>query len=328
MRALSTKVLVSVSWLGAATAVLAGARSGLICTVNDTADAGGLCATSANYRIDGSLGGVGATAGPAEQLRAGYIGQLTEVTNVVVIAVPGSVNEGEATQLGAAAGHDDATVTVVGGGYFNSIQTNAEYATLGGGYNNRVGGPYATVPGGYYNSATGTASFAAGRRAKALHSGAFVWGDTSEADIASTNANSVTLRAAGGYRLFSNSAATLGAQLSANATSWSVMSDRDAKENFAPVDTGAVLDRLAGLPLTEWNYKADPEQRRYIGPMAQDFHAAFGLGDDDRRINTMDTDGVTLAAIQGLYRQVQAEKARGDALERRLAELEKRLQAQ
>ena len=116
MRALSTKVLVSVSWLGAATAVLAGARSSLTCTVNDTADAGGLCATSANYRIDGSLGGVGATAGPADQLRAGYIGQLTEVTNGVVTAAPGSVNEGETTQLGAVAGYDDATVTVVGGG--------------------------------------------------------------------------------------------------------------------------------------------------------------------------------------------------------------------
>ena len=116
MQALSTKVLVSVSWLGASTAVLAGARAGLICTVNDTADAGGLCATSANYRIDGSVGGVGATAGPAGQLRAGYIGQLTEVTNLVVAAATGAVNEGETTQLGGFAKLDDATVTVVGGG--------------------------------------------------------------------------------------------------------------------------------------------------------------------------------------------------------------------
>ncbi len=215
----------------------------------------------------------------------------------------------------------------ISGGLGNNIQTNAKYATIGGGYHNLAQGDYATVPGGQANSATGTTSFAAGLRAKANHNGAFVWGDSTNADIASTNANSVTLRAAGGYRLYSNAAATLGAQLAANATSWSVMSDRNMKENFRPINTEYLLDRLAHLPIMEWNYKADPTQRRYIGPMAQDFHAAFGLGDDDRRINTMDTDGVALAAIQGLCRQVQAEKERNDALERRLSELEKRLEA-
>ena len=56
---------------------------------------------------------------------------------------------------------------------------------------------------------------------------------------------------------------------------------------------------MAGLPLTAWTYKADPEQRRYIGPMAQDFHAAYGLG-NDTTISTLDADGVALAAIQAL----------------------------
>jgi hypothetical protein len=88
-------------------------------------------------------------------------------------------------------------------------------------------------------------AFAAGHRARADHSGAFVWGDDSTVlDIASTNTNSVTFRAAGGYRLFPNSGATLG----------------------------------AALALTAWTYKADPDHRRYIGPTTQDFHAAFGLG--------------------------------------------------
>ena len=133
------------------------------------------------------------------------------------------------------------------------------------------------------------------------------------------------MRATGGYRLFSNPSCSLGAQLAANATAWTTLSDRHAKENIRSIDTRQVLDQLAQMPITEWNYKADPAQRRYIGPMAQDFHAAFGLGDDDTRINTLDTDGVTLAAIQALYQQLQAERARNDALELRLKALEARL---
>ncbi|HMP71701.1 MAG TPA: tail fiber domain-containing protein, partial [Kiritimatiellia bacterium] len=87
-----------------------------------------------------------------------------------------------------------------------------------------------------------------------------------------------------------------------NGTSWSAISDREAKENFSPVDTGAILEKVAAMPLTEWSYKEDPNQRRYIGPVAQDFHAAFGLG-DDKTINTLDFDGVALAAIQALARR-------------------------
>ena len=55
------------------------------------------------------------------------------------------------------------------------------------------------------------------------------------------------------------------------------------------------------MPVSQWTYKADPTQRRYIGPMAQDFAAAFDLGGgDDKHIATIDADGVALAAIQAL----------------------------
>lgn len=113
---------------------------------------------------------------------------------------------------------------------------------------------------------------------------------------------------------------TLGAQLGPGATAWSALSDRNAKENFEPVDTAAILHKVAGLPLTEWNYKDDPARRRYIGPVAQDFHAAFGLG-NDRMICTLDTDGVSLAAIQGLYRENQDLKKRVETLERALKKI-------
>jgi hypothetical protein len=62
------------------------------------------------------------------------------------------------------------------------------------------------------------------------------------------------------------------------------------------------------------------ELRRYIGPMAQDFHAAFGLGYDDKHISTLDTDGVTLSAIKGLVEEIRDQ-------DHALAERERQIEA-
>jgi hypothetical protein len=184
---------------------------------------------------------------------------------------------------------------------------------------------YATIPGGFANSAAARA-FAAGNRAKADHTGAFVWGDSTDEDIVSTNANSVTLRASGGYRLFSNAGATAGVYLAPGAGSWTSISDRNAKENFAPVDPLVVLEKVAALPLTSWNYKSQDASIRHLGPMAQDFKAAFGLGESDTGITTVDADGVALVAIQGLNQKVEAKTrelgARSEELEARSRKLE------
>jgi trimeric autotransporter adhesin len=97
-------------------------------------------------------------------------------------------------------------------------------------------------------------------------------------------------------------------------------SDRNTKENFATVSPREVLDKVAFLPITRWNYKEDKEAA-HLGPMAQDFYAAFGLGLDDKHISMVDADGVALAAIQGLNQKVEAEKASlRQQLERRDAE--------
>ena len=149
-----------------------------------------------------------------------------------------------------------------------------------------------------------------------------MWGDNSGSSSYSSSSNQFTVRCTGGAQFFTAAGTAVGVKLAANATAWSTLSDRNAKENFEPVDPCAILAQLVQLPVSRWSYKADPTQRRYIGPMAQDFFTAFGLGDDDKRINTLDTDGVTLAAIQGLYQELQAEKARNAGLEKRLAELE------
>ena len=110
--------------------------------------------------------------------------------------------------------------------------------------------------------------------------------------------------------------ATSGVRVFAGGGSWSSLSDRNSKENFQPVDGREVLERVAALPLTTWNYKSQAATTRHIGPMAQDFYAAFNLGEDDRHISTGDAAGIAFAAIQGLYEISQEKDVRIQNLER------------
>lgn len=103
-------------------------------------------------------------------------------------------------------------------------------------------------------------------------------------------------------------------------------SDVNVKENFAPVDPAEVLAQVLRLPITTWNYQADTAVR-HMGPMAQDFYAAFGLGTDNRHIAPLDANGVTLAAIQALAQQNQAQENRLTQLEQENADLAARLAA-
>src|SRR6185295_871597 len=93
----------------------------------------------------------------------------------------------------------------------------------------------------------------------------------------------------------------------------------NVKERFESVDSRAVLAAVLGLPIERWSYRGEP--LRHLGPMAQDFTAAFGLGADDRHIFPLDAAGVALAAIQGLYQMVRHQSARIEALERELSAL-------
>ncbi len=86
---------------------------------------------------------------------------------------------------------------------------------------------------------------------------------------------------------------------------WTNGSDRNSKQSFENIDKLDILHRVADLPVTRWQYKGESERVHHIGPVAQDFYAAFGTGADERYIGTIDADGVALAAIQGLYEIVQ-----------------------
>jgi hypothetical protein len=196
---------------------------------------------------------------------------------------------------------------------------------------NTASGNYATVPGGQQNTAQGAYSFAAGLRAKAYNNGCFVWGDNSiYADVTCNNDNRWVARASGGVYFYTNPNLTTGSYLAAGGSSWNAVSSQDLKENFRPVDTRALLERLAAIPITTWNYKSQDPAIRHIGPMAEDFNALVdGLGGEGRDyINSLDADGVALAAIQGLYGLVQEKDARIAELEKRIAALEAQNAAQ
>jgi Chaperone of endosialidase len=104
----------------------------------------------------------------------------------------------------------------------------------------------------------------------------------------------------------------------ADSASPPLVSDRALKRQLAAVDVDALLARVLALPIASWSYAADDPAVRHIGPMAQDFAAAFEVGEDDRHIQAVDAAGVALAAIQALA-------ARLAAAESRIAELEDEL---
>jgi len=104
-----------------------------------------------------------------------------------------------------------------------------------------------------------------------------------------------------------------GAYLSIGGT-WTNASSRTFKEGVDAVDAQSTLDKLLALPIRSWRYRG-PEQGRHVGPFAEDFAAAFGLGDDPQHIATVDADGIALVAIQALAARVEMLQARLDRLE-------------
>jgi hypothetical protein len=255
--------------------------------------------------------------------------------------------------IGNFAENDNAAV---GGGANN--RANGFAATIAGGSANTAKGTYAAVAGGTENSAGGSWSFAGGRRAKVRDEvatgespcasaancgdeGSFVWADAQDADFTSTGPNQFLVRAAGGVginttnpggvslRVGSTTSNGNGAFVS-NGGVWTNGSSREFKDRFAKLNAMDVLSRVISLPVLAWNYKGTDE--RHIGPIAEDFYSAFGLGTDKRYIATVDASGVALAAIQGLNQKLVAEsaalKAEGKAKDAKIAAQASTLAAQ
>ena len=265
-------------------------------------------------------------SGASPNVAAGYI-----TNGIAASAVGCTISGGGASFLTNVVSDNYGTV---GGGKNNragdlvSDETSATHATVGGGESNFAGGMYSTIPGGRGNAANGSVSFAAGNYAYADHSGSFVWADNAvDTFFTSDHDYQLKARASGGVYFYTQSDLSAGMYMAAGASSWSTVSDRGMKRNIRQVDSKKILTNLAQIPISQWSYKAQDPSIEHIGPMAQDFHAAFGLGEDDKHINTLDPDGVALAAIQGLYELVQEKDAEISAQERQIATLEERLAA-
>jgi hypothetical protein len=198
---------------------------------------------------------------------------------------------------------------------------------------------YATLASGAYSTAMGMHTTASGYASTALgtdsstngFSASFVYGDgSSVATTANTTDHQFMVRASGGFVFYTSTfaqgtASSTGAYLAAGSGSWGVLSDRNAKDAVQPVDSHDVLDRVVAIPLATWHYKAQDAKYRHMGPMAQDFYAAFKLGESETGIDTIDADGVALAAIQGLNSKLELENAeltkRVEQLENQSAEI-------
>lgn len=272
---------------------------------------------AANAVVAGGRRNAIATAGDFSVIGGGQSNRVSQ--SAAHAAIFGGLNNTIGTGSSSAA---------IFGGTDNQIGSNAQFALSLGGFANVVGNNalYGAVLGGSNNRALSPNSLAAGRNAQAQNIGSFVWADSRDGTFSSTTANEFSVRATGGVRLVSainagTGAPTAGVSLAAGATAWGVVSDRDWKKNFRSVDSQDILDRLAAMPLGQWNYQWEEDAATpHLGPMAQDFKAAFYPGRDDRSITTLEVDGVALAAIQGLNRKLDSELV---AKDRRLVELER-----
>ncbi len=278
--------------------------------------AGDDAGTTEDHRFATVGGGRNNTASGTSSVVAGGDTNTASDTNATVGG--GAENfaiGGDSTVGGGYDNKADGFRSTVGGGYSNLAI--GQSATVSGGWNNIVTGNAATVPGGADNTADGGYSFAAGAQAHAFYNGSFVWSSgTATYDWAP---RTFTARSHGGVRFYTADGTSTGVQLGAGGTSWGSISDRNAKEAFAPVDTARLLEVLASMPVQTWNLKSQAPEVRRIGPVAQDFNGRFaylfGEVESPIHINTMDAVGVSLGAAQGLYQRSQGQAVEIAALQ-------------
>jgi hypothetical protein len=203
-----------------------------------------------------------------------------------------------------------------------------------------------TFAAGEDNTASGAASVALGYHAHTnAKQGSFVFADRSSVDTLRAGVNhSANWRTSGGFRIFTTSnlsegvtiqsglsvsnwgqsnaviSTSTGAYLSTGGT-WTNSSDVNRKHRFAPVAGEDVLMRLRSVPIQSWTYLADPGEVRHIGPMAQDFHAAFEVGAEPTSIATVDADGIALAGVKALDERTERLRSENERLRREVDDL-------
>ncbi len=241
-------------------------------------------------------------------------------------------------------------LSAISGRFDNEIFVAGAYSTITGGSGNRSYGLLSTILGGTGNITTADHSIAGGTGAWADKDGTFVWADGSTTSrFAVTQnwpqptygANTFNVRATGGVIFATSvhkpsdaipSGLVAGSPkayclLAASGTGWICASDRNVKERIVPITPLRVLAGVLAMPVSTWSIIGS--KFRQMGPTAQDFYRAFGLGDSDKAINSNDSSGVAFAVIQGLnarlVAQIKLKDAENAKLKARLAAIEKKL---
>jgi hypothetical protein len=316
--------LVLMPWASASNAPFYQGQNNKATGSNATASGGvNNMATGQNATIAG--GSTNLASGGDSSVGGGHQNKASSNSATVAGGQANQASGEMATVSGGLQNNASKLYATISGGNYGIASANA--ATVCGGFHNEASGDSATVAGGRENVAAGNSSFAAGYRAKvgSNHKGTFLFADSSQADFMSAAANEFAVRATGGVRFITGPAGPrspegTGVNLPAGGGAWSTLSDRNAKSNFATVDGSTILAQLANLSIQSWNYRAQGAAIRHLGPTAQDFYAAFGIGEDERHISTVDADGVALAAIQELYRINLSQSQQIEQLKRRLNE--------
>ena len=216
----------------------------------------------------------------------------------------------------------------------------------------KASGDYSTAMGKYseasgdYSTAMGSGTTASGIWSTAMGNvvstndfyGSFIIGDHSRLNSTYSDAeNQMTMRFAGGYRLFTNSATTIGAVLLPDQNSWGTISDSTKKENYQHANGDYFLNSIAKLKLGSWNYIGQNSGIRHYGPMAQEIYHYFGKDEygtvgNDTTLATADMDGIMMIAIQELEKKTadllaenQKMKKENDLLKQRLDAIELKL---
>jgi hypothetical protein len=172
------------------------------------------------------------------------------------------------------------------------------------GYRNRARTGTSSAAFGKDNTADGFVSIALGTKASSAgYKGCFAFADATGAIMRNSAINQFMVRASGGVVLFSDSLQTTGVQLFPGGGSWASVSDKKKKENFNEESPEEILNKITQLKITQWNYKAQNRRIHHIGPMAQQFHSLFGVGENDTSISTVDIDGVCLSGLKALEKQ-------------------------
>ncbi len=213
----------------------------------------------------------------------------------------------------------------VGGGILN---TASGYATnIGGGTNNNASGWYATVPGGSNNTASGQYSFAAGRRAKATHDGAFVWADQTDADFASTASNQFLIRASGGVGIDTTAPAEkLHVNGNVLADAHLTLSSRRWKTNITPIE--GALDKVQRLRGVTFDWKADGKHdlgliAEEVGEVVPEVVAYEENGTDAKSVDYARLVALLIEGMKEQQREIETLAAAVKALESRILVSEK-----